>query len=427
MSEIIHTNGKGLTRRSFLRRGVTFISVSLATPYMMMHTSTSDHSVFAAASTTATTNNLLVVVRLQGGNDGLNTVVPITDPVYKASRPTLAFAEKDVLPLTEKFAFHPKMKNFQGFYREGRLAVVNGVGYPNANLSHFRATDIWETAAPDRYLSEGWLGNFLDMSIAQNHSEEFRAASIATIGLPLALVGQKVVVPAIATLDSYKFQTDGKFAGDRANQVNAFLKANQRSSIPVFQEYIAKTGLSAYEGAEQLQKVAAAYKSTVEYGKDPFAQGLKLIAQIISGGLGTQILFISIGGFDTHASQAPDHNTLWGYVDSGLGAFYQDLAQLKVAENVTLMTYSEFGRRVKENGSRGTDHGTAAPMFVLGNKIKGGLYGDYPSLTNLDKDGNLIFSVDFRAVYHTILESWMGADVEKVLGGKFTNLGFFQS
>ncbi len=425
MSEIMKPNG--ITRRGFLKRGVTFISVSLATPYMMMHTSTSDHSVFAAASTTATTNNLLVVVRLQGGNDGLNTVIPITDSVYKQSRPTLAFAEKDVLPITEKLAFHPKMKNFQNFYKAGKLAVINGVGYPNSNLSHFRATDIWETASPDKYLSEGWLGNFLDMSIAQNHSEEFRAASIATVGLPLALVGQKIVVPAIATLDSYNFQTDNKYAADRANQVSAFVKSNQRTNENAFNDYVSKTGLSAYEGAEQLQKVASAYKSNVDYGKDPFSQGLRLIAQIISGGLGTQILFISIGGFDTHANQAKDHETLWSYVDGGLGAFYQDLTNINIAENVTMMTYSEFGRRVRENGSRGTDHGTAAPMFVMGNKVKGGQYSEYPSLTKLDDNGNLIHSVDFRSVYNTILESWMGADGEKILGAKFGNLGFFQS
>ncbi|MBI1743162.1 DUF1501 domain-containing protein [Candidatus Acetothermia bacterium] len=427
MSEIIKPNGNGMTRRGFLKRGVTFISVSLATQYMMMHTSTSENSVFAAASTTATTNNLLVVVRLQGGNDGLNTVVPITDPTYKAARPTLGFAEKDVLGITDKLAFHPSMKNFQSFFKSGKLAVVNGVGYPNSNLSHFRATDIWETAAPDKYLSEGWLGNFLDMSIAQNHTEEFKAASIATVGVPLALIGHKIVVPAITTIDTYKFQTDTKYQGDRVNQVNTFVKVNQRELTSVFQDYIAKTGFSAYDGAEQLQKVVAAYKSSVEYGKDPFAQGLKLIAQMIAGSLGTQILFISIGGFDTHANQAKDHETLWSYVDGGLASFYQDLQQLKVADNVLMMTYSEFGRRVRENGSRGTDHGTAAPMFVLGNKVKGGLYSEYPSLTNLDSNSNLIHTVDFRSVYNTILEDWMGAEAEKVLGGKFDNLHFLNS
>jgi uncharacterized protein (DUF1501 family) len=424
MSQIVTPNGR-ITRRHFLKRGATFVSVSLAAPYMMMHTSSSDNSVFAQASTESTTNNLLVVVRLQGGNDGINTVVPITDPVYRASRPTLALAEKDVLPISEKFAFHPKMKNFQEFFKGGRLAVIHGVGYPNSNLSHFRATDIWETAAPEKYLSEGWLGKYLDLSIAQNHRDEFIAANIG-ISLPLALVGQKVVVPSIASLEAYRFQTDAKYQGDRANQVDTFLKLSRRSQFDLFEEYVAKTGLSAYESAEQLQKAAGAYKSTVEYGKDPFAQGLKLLAQIIAGGLGTQVLFISIGGFDTHAAQAKDHETLWNYVDNGIGAFYKDLLQLDVADHVILMTYSEFGRRVRENGSRGTDHGTAAPMFVLGNKIKGGFYGDYPSLTQLDNNGNLIHNVDFRSVYHTVLEDWMGADSEKVLGSRWENLKFIQ-
>lgn len=414
-----------LNRREFLKRGVTFVSLSLASRYMMMQVTPGYDTVFGQASTLSENSNLLVIIQLNGGNDGLNTVIPYGNGLYYDARPKLAVPQKDVLTITDAIGLHPKLANVKKLYDAGRVAIVQGVGYPNANRSHFRSTDIWMTANPDTVEKTGWLGRYLDESIARFHGVKLPAANIGGT-LPLTLVGEKVVVPSIASLESYQFLTDARYPQERAKRLQLFHAINGQPFENAYLEYLAQTGIGAQQSADELQTAVKKYNSTVEYPKDPFAQGLRLIAQIIAGGIGTQILYVTIGGFDTHAEQNTarvNHPMLLETVDQGLAAFYHDISQMGVAENILLMTFSEFGRRVRENGSLGTDHGTAAPMLVLGNRVKGGLHGEHPSLAKLDDNGDLIYTVDFRSVYATILEDWLGADAQAILGKKFEKLG----
>ncbi|MDW8328870.1 MAG: DUF1501 domain-containing protein [Candidatus Bipolaricaulota bacterium] len=413
-----------LNRREFLKRGVTFVSLSLASRYMMMQTTPGHDTVFGQASSLSQNKNLLVIVQLNGGNDGLNTVIPYGDGLYYDARPKLAVPPKDVLALNGQLGLHPKLANFKKLYEAGKLAIVQGVGYPNANRSHFRSTDIWMTANPDTIEKTGWLGRYLDESIARFHGTKLPAASI-TGTLPLMLLGEKVVVPSIANLEGYQFLTDARYPQERESRVKLFQAINSQPFENVYLEYLAQTGISAEQSASELQSAVKKYRSNIEYPKDPFGQSLRLVAQIIAGGIGTQILYVTIGGFDTHAEQNTarvNHPMLLESIDKGLSAFYQDLVQMGVADNILMMTFSEFGRRVRENGSLGTDHGTAAPLFVLGNRVKGGLHGEHPSLRKLDDNGDLIYSVDFRSVYATILEDWLGADAQTILGKRFEKL-----
>jgi len=421
----------GLTRRDLLKRGVTFISLSLMSRYMMMAVNPTYDSVFAQASTTAGSDKLLVIVQLNGGNDGLNTVIPYKSGLYYQARPNLAVPDEQVLPLDANLGIglHPKLVNFKKFYDSGKLAIVQGVGYPNANRSHFRSTDIWMSGHPDKVVGTGWIGRYLDHSIAKFHGVSFPAANVQGT-LPLTLRGDQIVVPSIQSLESYQFQTDARYPQDRANQVATFERVySQTVENDVYRSVLLNSGLKAIKSAADLQEAAAKYQSSVEYPSDPFGQALKLVSQIITGGLGTQVMHVAIGGFDTHASQNTDnvnHPLLLGILDAALDAFYRDLTEHNIADDVLIMTFSEFGRRVRENGSLGTDHGTAAPMFILGNKVKGGLHSEYPSLSQLDGNGDLIHTVDFRQVYATILENWLQADSKEILEASFDTLDFIQ-
>jgi len=417
-----------IDRREFLKRGITFVTLSLTSKYMMMQVTPGGDSVFGQASAQSESNNLLVVIQLNGGNDGLNTVIPYSNGLYYDARPSLNVPQKDVLPINNELGLHPKLANLKKLYDGGKVAIINGVGYPNSSRSHFRGTDIWMSANPENIERTGWLGRFLDESIARFHNVKTPAANIGGT-LPLTLKGAKVVVPSIVNLQSFQLQTDEKYPQDRANRLQIFSQLNsQPFDANAYLAYVSQTGLGAHQSAEELQQAVKKYKSSVQYPTDPFGQGLKLIAQIIAAGVGTQIMHVAIGGFDTHASQNSERPvsqpTLLERVDSGINAFHQDLVQMGVANDVLIMTFSEFGRRVKENGSQGTDHGTAAPLFVLGNRVKGGLFGQYPSLSQLDNNGDLIYTVDFRSVYATILEDWLKADAKTILRGSFENLGF---
>lgn len=422
----------GITRRDLLKRGVTFLSLSLMSRYMMMQVNPSYDSVFAQASTVAGSDKLLVIVQLNGGNDGLNTLIPYQNDLYYQARPRLAVPQEQVLPLDENLGvgLHPKLVNLKKLYDSGRLAIVQGVGYPNANRSHFRSTDIWMSAQPEKVVGTGWIGRYLDHSIARFHGASFPAANVQGT-LPLTLRGNQVVVPSIQNLENYQFQTDARYPQDRERQLATFQQIHSRTTVAddPYLGFLVNSGLKAVESAADLQEAAAKYTSSIQYPTDPFGQALKLVSQIITGGLGTQVMHVAIGGFDTHANQNTDNVNqplLLQYVDAGLDAFYRDLVEHNIADDVVIMTFSEFGRRVRENGSQGTDHGTAAPMFIIGNKVRGGLHSEYPSLSQLDSNGDLIHTVDFRQVYATILEDWLQADSKEILEGSFEKLGFLQ-
>lgn len=433
-----------INRRQFIKRSAGAVSVGLLLPEFWMS------SVANAQQVAAADRKIFLVIQMGGGNDGLNTVIPFTDSRYAALRPTLAFKEAELKDAagnstilgSNPFGLNPAMSELKGLYDAGKAAIVMGVGYPSANLSHFLSTDIWGSANLSG-AGTGWLGRYADQKLLGQSG-----LSAINIGgsLPKAFFANKVVIPSIQTFASYTFQTDGRFAGDRNNQINTFNATNARD-FPVgsFADSISGAALDAVSGAAQLVNAVGGYTSPVHYpvtGEESaqvvsFAAAMKMVAQIVTTIPEANLLYVQIGGFDHHSQEygsAADnytnktigqHPNLLKAVSLGIKLFYDDMVAHGLADNVVMLTWSEFARRPNENASHGTDHGTAAPLFVVGNPVLGGkLYGQQPSLTDLDSAGNLKFNVDFRSVYATILDKWLGADSQSVLGASFGNVGF---
>jgi uncharacterized protein (DUF1501 family) len=360
-------------------------------------------------------DRVLVVVYFQGGNDGLNTVVPFGMPAYYKYRPTLAVTQNDVLRINDTVGLNPQLKPFKDMYDKGQVAIVQGVGYPNPDYSHFRSTEIWETAAPGKYASTGWLGRYLD---GANMSSEnlFNAVAIADV-LPEALVADRVDVAAIAQLNGYGLTSDRSKTLGR-DEFHAFVADN---NVPFHSPYLAQVASiedHAQRGAEELPKLIAGYKPAATYPETPIGRSLALAAQVIGSKLGTRVLYVQLGSFDTHTTQKATQDRLLADFANSISAFYADLAAHGDDKRVLTMTFSDFGRRVAENGSRGTDHGSAAPVFVIGGGVKGGLYGEHPSLDALDA-GNMRFTTDFRNVYATVLEKWLQRPSSAIVGPGF--------
>jgi uncharacterized protein (DUF1501 family) len=364
--------------------------------------------------------NVLVVVQLGGGNDGLNTVVPWSDDAYHRVRPAIGIAQNQVLKLNDRIGFNPALKGLNELYKQGRLALVQGVGYPNPNRSHFEATQIWETASPDRPQQYGWLGRYLDRRFtAAKPAPTFEAVSLGDT-LPAALVASHVEVPAIGALNAFAYNTGRDLASKQSAGV---LYDGAKAGQSPYLAMIAQTARDAYHGGDVLRKQTAEYTNKATYAPNGFAQQLALAAKLIGSTAGSKIVFVSIGSFDTHAGQRAQQDRLLGYLGDGLLAFYQDLAAHGLDKKVLTLTFSEFGRRVSQNASNGTDHGTAMPLFVVGGGVKGGIYGEHPSLTDLDQ-GDLKFATDFRAVYATVIEKWLGRNPGEVLTGTYPTLAF---
>jgi uncharacterized protein (DUF1501 family) len=363
-------------------------------------------------------NRVLVVVNLQGGNDGLNTVVPYAAPEYYRYRPTIGVAPNDVLHIDAAVGLNPALAPLKALYDQGLVAVVQGVGYPNPDHSHFRSTEIWQTAVPESYADTGWLGRYLD-SAGMPEQNLFNAVALAPV-LPQVLIARNIDVPAVDTLRGYGLISDrdrsqrAAFAGDVADTRLPF-------SSP-FLASVAQIEDHAERGAAELPKLVGGYTTTAQYPATPLGRSLALAAQIIGSNLGTRVLYVQHGSFDTHVSQKPTQDRLLRELADGLAAFYTDLAAHGNDKRTLTMTFSEFGRRVAENANRGTDHGEAAPMFLLGGAIRGGLYGAHPSLDRLD-NGDAIYTVDFRSVYATVIEKWFGRPAHSVISGSFPSLG----
>jgi uncharacterized protein (DUF1501 family) len=360
-------------------------------------------------------DRVLVIVNFQGGNDGLNTVVPFASPAYYSARPTLGVPANDVLRLDANVGLNPVLKPLKTMYDAGNVAVVQGVGYPNPDLSHFRSTEIWQTSAPGSYVSTGWLGRYLDTA-GLPPDNLFNAVALADV-LPELLVAERIDVPAIAQLNGYGLLSDRRGAVGR-EEFHAFAADAQ---VPFRSPYLAQVAEiedHAQRGAEELPQLIAGYQSQATYPATPIGRSLALAAQIVGSKLGTRVLYVQHGSFDTHTTQKATQDRLLADFADAIAAFYTDLAAHGNDKRVLTVTFSEFGRRVAENASRGTDHGTAAPLFAIGGGIKGGLYGAQPSLDDLDH-GNLKFSTDFRSVYAALLDRWLERPSAPIVGGSF--------
>ncbi|HUZ78217.1 MAG TPA: DUF1501 domain-containing protein [Chloroflexota bacterium] len=385
-------------------------------------------SVLASAAPASAAQNQpksLVVVQLAGGNDGLATVLPYHDPSLVSNRPSLAFGADQVVALNDTVALHPNLKALKPLYDQGKLAVIQGVGYPNPNRSHFEAMDIWATASPDKPMTTGWLGRYLDAANLAT-SNPFNAVNVGS-ATPFALKTQKVAVPSIQSAEAFTLRANPRQPQDTQALMAAFNAIYQRGpgGVPYY-GVVDGVEANTVAAAASLKDLATKYHSSVNYPQTALGKSLQQVAELMTGGFGTRVFYASTGGFDTHAGEKPQHDRLMSELADAVAAFYQDLQQHGLSQNTVLMTWSEFGRRVKENGSGGTDHGTAAPMFVLGDAVKGGVVGDQPSLSKLDTNGDLNFGIDFRAVYNTLLTNWLGMDGQEVLGAHFETLPLFK-
>jgi uncharacterized protein (DUF1501 family) len=433
-----------INRRQFIKRSAGAVTVSLVMPKLWLGQARGQQ--VAAAD-----RKIFIVIQMSGGNDGLNTVVPYTDASYYSLRPTLGFKETELKDANgnstilggEPFGLNPALGEMKALYDAGKVAIVLGVGYPEPNLSHFLSTDIWMTANTNGGVGKGWLGKYADQKLLGQSS-----LSAVNIGgsLPKAFFADSVVVPSISNFATYIYQTDGRFSGDRNNQINTFHSTNRRDFPPgSFEKSIADASVDAVDGAAQLQSAVGTYASPVTYPSGntfpnqvvQFANAMKMVAQVVTTIPEANLLYVQMGGFDHHSQEigaAEDnftnksvgqHADLLRALSLGVKAFYDDMAAHNLADKVVMMTFSEFGRRPNENNSHGTDHGTASSLFVIGDPVLGGrLYGEQPSLTDLDNARNLKFKVDFRSVYATILDRWLGADSQSILGARFENVGF---
>jgi uncharacterized protein (DUF1501 family) len=370
---------------------------------------------------------VLVVLQMTGAYDALNTFIPYSDPHYMDHRPVVNIAPEDVLAVDDKVGFHPAMAPIKEMYDQGKVAVLQGIGYPNPNRSHFRSLDIWHTAEPEKMVSDGWLGKTI-RDLDPNKENILTAVNFGR-GLPRALAASGVSVASVGDLSNYGVLTGIQGADDRSEALDIFARmyAPMIGTGPV-SDYLSQTGLDALKGADILSGAPKTYSSSVEYGGSPLAQWIKNIAQVHLADFGTRIFYTGVnpGTFDTHANENITLPKLWGDVSNAVSDFYQDLKEHNANEEVVILLFTEFGRRVVDNGS-GTDHGSGSVAFMIGDGVKGGLYGEYPSLEPEKLDsGDLHWNNDFRRTYATILEQWMGLDANPILGDTYEQFDFIR-
>ena len=406
-----------ITRRDFMVSGLTATAAGIIVPPVFAK------SVFAATAEGIHNDRVLVILQMGGGNDGLNTVVPYGDAAYMSARPAIGIAPDKVLPLTSGVGLNPVMPNFKSMFDAGELAIVQGVGYDNPTYSHFEGLYVWEHADTARQQTDGWLGKLLAAQLdTQGHP--LTGCALGQASTPAELNAPDATVSVIQSVDSYNVMGG---AGHRA-AAPALYKRTPGIYGVLFDQALAtaEAGISAVATSSSTYKPAVSYtpQSTVYGSKNSLATSLQLTAEMIVTQPSVKICHVVLGGFDTHQDENARQNALLSYVDSAVSAFMQDIAAHGMADRVMLMTWSEFGRRVAENGSKGTDHGAAAPVFIAGKPVKGGLYGEPPSLTNTIDSGNLKYTVDFRSVYQTVIRDWLQGDPSSVLGASFPELAF---
>jgi len=366
---------------------------------------------------------ILVVIQLTGGNDPLNTIVPYNNPIYYDNRPNLAISESDVLKIDNEFGFNSALGPIKELYDQGKVSIINGVGYQNPNRSHFRSMDIWHTCEPDKVGTEGWLGRVI-RDIDPNSENVLTGVNFGK-GLPRYLAVSGVPVASVSMLESYGILNGVTEEPSRSLALDIFSKMYAPTiGSGAVMDYLGQTGLDALKGADILKTAPQKYSSSVEYADTLISNNLKGIAKVLTADLGTRIFYTEQIGYDTHAGQAGNHEKLWTDLSRGVKDFYTDLQEHNVSDQVVMLLFTEFGRRVQDNGT-GTDHGSGGIAFAIGDSVKGGMYGEYPSLKQEDLlEGDLQFSHDFRGVYTTVVENWLNLDPVSVTGGQFEKLSF---
>ena len=367
---------------------------------------------------------VIVVVQLTGGNDYFNTIIPYNDNNYYDNRRSLQVPQENMLTLDQEFAMHPAMGPMADIYRTGDMAIIHGIGYADSVRSHFRAMDIWHTAEPDKVGTEGWLGRVI-REIDPKGENPVTAVNIGQ-GLPRALVAPNVSVASVADVETYGLLTSVEEEKVREKMLTRFsnMYGAALGSGPVM-DYLGQTGIDALNGAEILKVAPEKYESTIEYGNSQIAQNLRDVASVHKAGLGTRVFYTQQGSYDTHATQAPAFSKLWTDLAAAIQNFWDDLKISGDDENVVMFLFSEFGRRVRDNGS-GTDHGAAGVSFVIGPAVKGGMYSRYPETrAEALEQGDLVPNQDFRGVYSTILENWLEVEAAPIVNGTFSSENFF--
>ncbi len=392
---------------------------------------------------------ILVVVQLGGGNDGLNTIVPYGHAEYFRARPRIGVAKDRILPVNDEIAFHSALAGIKQSFDRHEMALIQGVGYPNPNRSHFRSMEIWHTASDsDRNEKYGWIGRYFD-----NCCKGADPTVGVNIGqtLPQAMMAKAPTGVSLENPDAYRWESDQSFGRGKSDEAEKFYSmlnnsgedaaaadaggggANSGGSIGAVSgigdqsvmrnplDYLERTAMDAQLSSQKIREISRKYKSSVNYPNGQLGRGLRLIAQMIAGGLPTRVFYTSQGGFDTHSNQTATHERLLADFSSSISSFIQDLKQQGNFSRVLIMTFSEFGRRVAENASGGTDHGTAAPMYLFGDHFKSNLIGAHPSLKDLDQ-GDLKYRIDFRSVYATVLEEWLRVPSAPILGRAFPKI-----
>jgi uncharacterized protein (DUF1501 family) len=430
------------TRREFLRTSVLGGALTWSVPAFLANTFSALQAEAADRVTQAATgrdSNILVVLQMAGGNDGLNTVVPYSDDHYHRARPKLGLGDKRILKINDEVGLHESLAGFKELYDAGELSVIQGVGYPNPNRSHFRSTEIWQTAVDsDKIESSGWLGRYFD-----NTCSGCDPTIAVNIGrqMPQAFQAKHPVGVSLESPQSYRFMSrekgrngemteesyrklnepDGEMAEDTGGTIGELHGSVQSSGSAL--DFLERTALDAQVSSDKIRIIASRVENQATYPTSQLGNSLKLVAKLIGGGLATRVFYVSQGGYDTHTNQNGTHERLLKDLGDSVKSFVTDLKAQGNLSRVLVMTFSEFGRRVAENASGGTDHGAAAPMFVVGNKVKAGLLGKYPSLAPADLfQGDLKYHLDFRSVYADLLENWLKTSSGPILGRPFEPL-----
>jgi uncharacterized protein (DUF1501 family) len=411
-----------LTRREFVKDGFVFAAgaAGLAAGYAAVP-DVFARAVYAGKKDGVMNDRVLVMIQLAGGADGLQTVIPMNDSNLRSLRPTLSRAADTALPLGNSGqGLNRSMKGIKALYDQGKVAIVQGVGYPKPNFSHFDSIRIWETADPDRKQQDGWLGK----TIASNYDSQGHplvGCACGTSEIPGALRDLQATLSVVNGQNTFKFN-----GGDAERAMGVIYNGTPGIYGALFDTSVfsARDTIARLRTAQARYTPKAAYNDNVNLvysSRNQLASALQLAAQLIVSGVGAKILHVTLGGWDTHDQEFARHESLMGYVDTAVSAFHTDLAAYGMADRVLVATWSEFGRRAQETGNAGTDHGTSAPMLLIGDTVKGGLYGETPSL-NVGRDGNLKYGVDFRAVYQEILESHMKVDASEVISQRFERI-----